>query len=679
VAVRARAAEQRLGEVVVTAPPEGASAAPARDPTAFATIVDTRSAPTEVETLAEVLGDAVGVQVRHFGGPGDLTTVSIRGASAGQVQVYLDGVPLSRANNEVVNLADLPLDAVDHVEVYRGTTPLAFAQSAPGGVVNIVTRRPGPVPLGGGSVSYGSFTTRKADLLASTAAGAWDLLGFAHYLGSQGDFRFTNDFGTSANPADDREETRQNNAFNLGNLTTRAAYHPPGPLSAALTADSFFKDEGAPGVGNLQALDASVRTLRQLANLDLKLTPLGGLPLDASANGYVLYQRQAFDDPHGEVALEPTDTDDRTLVGGAQTVMRGQLGKHQIPGLLLAMSDESFQPNDRLKPGGSGPARTRLRGTFAVEDEILAFDERVSILPGVRWELFRDDFPGDPSVPARFAASGVQNHDFVSPRVGLRAAPRPWLTFLANWGQYAREPNLQELFGSRSDRGIVIGNPRLKAETGTNRDVGFRLTPPARGPLSDAALEFAYFDNSIDDLIILVQNSQSVARPENVASATITGEETALRARWWRRIGLSANYTHQQALDESNVTFLAGKQLPGRPADEAFVHTELSWSPAAPLPLGRVSDRFWPGRVFYEVNYAADNFLDRANVRRVAARTLQDVGLELALPGTRWRLLLEGKNIGDDHTRDVLNFPLPGRAFYATVSWGFGGGADARP
>jgi hypothetical protein len=30
-----------------------------------------------------------------------------------------------------VNLADLPLDAVDHVEIFRGTTPLAFAQSGP--------------------------------------------------------------------------------------------------------------------------------------------------------------------------------------------------------------------------------------------------------------------------------------------------------------------------------------------------------------------------------------------------------------------------------------------------------------------------------------------------------------------------------------------------------------------
>ena len=54
---RARAADDRrdepLGEVVVTAPPVREEAA-GRDPTAFATVVDTRSAPSRVETLAEI-------------------------------------------------------------------------------------------------------------------------------------------------------------------------------------------------------------------------------------------------------------------------------------------------------------------------------------------------------------------------------------------------------------------------------------------------------------------------------------------------------------------------------------------------------------------------------------------------------------------------------------------------
>src|SRR5262245_5208948 len=157
-------ADDRLGEVVVTGPAVRDDAARANAPTAFASVIDARAAPTSVETLADALEDSVGVQVRRFGGLGDFTTVSVRGFSPRQVQVYLDGVPLSRADNETVDLSDLPLDATERVEVYRGTTPLRFAQAAPGGVINVVTRRPGSAPVTAASASYGSFETRKVDL-----------------------------------------------------------------------------------------------------------------------------------------------------------------------------------------------------------------------------------------------------------------------------------------------------------------------------------------------------------------------------------------------------------------------------------------------------------------------------------------------------------------------------------
>src|SRR4030095_16512034 len=124
----------RLPEVVVTAPPIRTTTPSPRDPTAFSTIVETREAATSVETLTDVLAPTAGVQVRRFGGLGDFSTVSVRGFSPGQVQIYLDGVPLSRADNEVVNLGDLPLDALERIDLYRGVPPLAFAPAGPGGV-----------------------------------------------------------------------------------------------------------------------------------------------------------------------------------------------------------------------------------------------------------------------------------------------------------------------------------------------------------------------------------------------------------------------------------------------------------------------------------------------------------------------------------------------------------------
>jgi len=86
-------------------------------PTAFATTIDPADDASTVDTVADVLSDAAGVTVRRLGGPGDLSILSIRGSSANEVQIYLDGIPLSRARNETVNLSNLPLDSLERVEV----------------------------------------------------------------------------------------------------------------------------------------------------------------------------------------------------------------------------------------------------------------------------------------------------------------------------------------------------------------------------------------------------------------------------------------------------------------------------------------------------------------------------------------------------------------------------------
>ena len=133
---------------------------------------------------------------------------------------------------------------MERVEVYRGSTPLRFAQAGPGGVINVVTRSPGSTPVTAASASYGSFETRKVDLTRSASDGNWDYLVFGHYLGTKGNFTFTEDNGTPENPADDREVTRINNDFNLGSLTARVGWRPYDGVSFALTSDTFWRDRG---------------------------------------------------------------------------------------------------------------------------------------------------------------------------------------------------------------------------------------------------------------------------------------------------------------------------------------------------------------------------------------------------------------------------------------------------
>jgi iron complex outermembrane receptor protein len=663
------AAEERLPEIVVTAPAiRDETPAPA-DPTAFASVIETREAATTVETLADALADTVGVQVRRFGGLGDFSTVSIRGFSPGQVQVYLDGVPLSRADNETVNLSDLPLDAVDHVEVYRGTTPLAFAQSGPGGVVNVVTRRPEGAPLAAASASYGSFDTRKGTIAVGNSHGAWDGLLFAQYLGSQGDFDFTNRTPAAQNPQE-FQDTRINNAFDQGNLTARLVYRGT-PLTVAVTADSFAKSQGLPGRGEVQSKTAHQDTFRQVADVTVGLAPSGPFSIGAEAKLYGLHQEQTFESH--DLKYGASDNDDTSTTVGGQLVLRGSVGAHHVPGLLLASGVERFVSHDAiggqtLRPGTS-PPRTRARLTLAGEDEILLLGDRVSVVPSVRWELYRDVFPGDPRLKIP-GPSGSKTQDFVSPRLGLRADLGSGTTLLANGGRSARIPNLTELFGTS---GTIRGNPDLRPETATSWDLGFRFRSPwTNDVVTAASFEYAYFSSDVDDVIVFVPSTQNLFRAMNLDAATIRGHETSLRLAFVDRVLLTTNYTHQDALDASDDPNFNGNQLPGRPADEAYARLELVWSPERPLPLGAIGARLWPGKVWYDVDLIADNFLDPANRMPVGSRELHGVGLDLTLPWWGLRFAAEAKNITDDQTEDAAGFPLPGRTLFFTISYGFG-------
>jgi len=627
------------------------------DPTIYATVLDTTQSPTKVDTLADALGSSVGVRVRRFGGMGDFATASIRGFSPGQVQVYFDGVPLSRSDGEVVNLSDLPLDLVERVEVYRGQTPLGFSQSGPGGIINIVPRTP-KEGMTGVSGSYGSLGTGKADVVHAGQKGRWSYLGFLHYFSTKGDFTYPSDNGTPENPNDDQIVTRVNNQSTLGDLTARVGYQLADRLQLRLTSDSFGREEGVPGLGNVQAENTSLSTVRQLLHLDADLDESPSLPLEANAGVYMRYQNENFDDRYGEIFL-PEIVDTRTLLGGGQAMVRGNLWNWLRPGAFVALGHESFAQTNELAPDLSPPDRSRLRTTVAGENEFLFWKDRVSVVGSVRWEGFRD----------ALEAGQSSTRDFTSPRGSFRFSPWEWVSVRGNLGQYARMPSLTELFGTS---GVFRGNPDLRPEVALNRDIGVTLQGGPWRMLDRLTVEVVYFDNHIDDLILLVQKGQRIVQPVNIGEASVDGEELSIETGWWNRVGLSLNYTHLNARDESDVTFTRGNQLPSLPSNQAFTHFDLTWSPLRPLPVGAWAARAWPGRLFYDLDFIGANFLDQANLREVPSRVRHRVGIQLALPIRGLEVTFEVHNAGNNQTRDLLNFPVPGRTFYGTLSWGFG-------
>lgn len=666
-----------IGEVVVVE--DAPAAAPTTgdlDATGFATVIRTDELPSRVATVPEVLDQAAGVTVRQYGGPGSFSTMSIRGSSAEQVVIYLDGIQLNRAQSGVVNLADIPLDTIEKIEIYRGTSPAKFGAAGIGGVVNIVTKKEKEPLTARAAYTFGSFQTHKGDLALGTSADSWYANLFYTRMQSRGDFEFKDNRGTTYTRSDDRWTHRRNNDFTSDSLLAKAGLDLPGLFSLDVQSDLFKKREGIPGIENYQSEHARLRTFRALNRVRLSRRDLFVPGLDAAFTLSCSFQRQKFKDPEDEIGLGRQDNRDDTENLTAGLVLSWLAGRSHNITLLAEVSRETYESRDRLAAnvpdstvtpishlyGFTGQARAATRTdpgsdeqkrrtwTAAIEDEIYLFGDRVLIAPSLKYTRCENDFQGTlPFSATPIAPGGDSTEDLLTRKLGLAVFPCDVLTIKANVGRYHRLPNFYELFG---DRGAVVGNTDLVPEDSLNWDVGLTLQgTPLPSLIRSCTLEYSWFSSEVDNLILFIQNSQRTSIARNISRARITGHELfwQVRLRW--PVRLSGNYTVQDARDRSSVAYWRGNRLPGRPRYELFNRTEI------------FSDCL---TLFHEVEFVGRCFLDRANLREISGRTFQNAGLSWK-PTGKTLCTVEVKNFTDRHGEDVAGYPLPGRSFYATV------------
>jgi iron complex outermembrane receptor protein len=637
----------------------------------FARSYDVSQSYGRLRSTADLLAGGVGVHVRQFGGLGSFSAVSIRGSASSQVAFYLDGVPLNQAQYGVVNAADLPIEALGRIEVFRGGAPLAF--DAPGGgVVQLLSREDGRT-WARASVGVGSFDTRKSDGAFGVTRGRTSGLVVGQYLESRGDFPYHDDNDTDVQTGDDENARRANNAFVARAWTGRLATSS-GPVTLSLVHDRLAKAQGTPGTGGNTALAAGLRIDRALTGLLVRPAPgraptARGVVLDPSLLAYAVRHRDRFVDPLRELTGSRVDSDERTTRDGARLVLRaGPLpGDHALE-LAAEARRERFTPRTNVPAPSVGPTRTREFVALGAEDCWSPGQGRLDLTAQVRREATFDAFPAGSPYPGALPTPAVarttrQTRATLGARVDvLRATGRAGgLRGSASW--LGRTPSLEELFGHR---GGVHGNPLARPERLATHDAGLVANLELRG---GGALpgwleaQVAAYRTDATDLLVYVQTSAQTSVAQNVDAARLEGLELAARAGWKCGLAADLSWTRQWTRDEGEATFWRGRALPGRPAHEASLR--LSYARAAWRPFG-------------ELHVVGRHFLDRANLQSPPGRALVDLGLAVA-PGTgALEATLEARNLTDRRVFDFGGYPLPGRSLFAGLRVRFDG-KDGRP
>ncbi len=120
------------------------------------------------KTLGEVLNTTVGTTI--IGANNNLgtnQTVSIRGASAGNVLILVDGVPVNDPS-VITNYFDLnffTIDQIERIEILKGGQSVLYGSDAVAGVINIISKKAGGKPCNlSAGITSGSYDTWKENV-----------------------------------------------------------------------------------------------------------------------------------------------------------------------------------------------------------------------------------------------------------------------------------------------------------------------------------------------------------------------------------------------------------------------------------------------------------------------------------------------------------------------------------
>jgi vitamin B12 transporter len=106
------------------------------------TVIDrARIAAASGRTLAELLAGESGVQFWSNGGLGKSASVSLRGLESRHTLLLIDGVRYGSATLGTPSWDNIPLDAIERIEIVRGPMSGLYGSDAVGGVVQIFTHR----------------------------------------------------------------------------------------------------------------------------------------------------------------------------------------------------------------------------------------------------------------------------------------------------------------------------------------------------------------------------------------------------------------------------------------------------------------------------------------------------------------------------------------------------------
>jgi outer membrane receptor protein involved in Fe transport len=487
-------------------------------------------------TILDTLKNSTGVSVvdeRGSYGSSSSNAVVIRGMGGdgpARVMIMVDGMPANSPGSGIFEWNSLNMDSVERIEILRGPSSALYGSTAMGGVVNIITRDPRATSGFNTSLKlrYGRYNSQDVSLYHT---GSFGKLGYALTAGLMATHGFNAYPRRSPSPsyrftrAVGKEEVVKN--YTAG-VKLRYSFDSSTDLSFSADANDYSRTGRYQG-GEFDKRDYALYLHKHLSMMvalhkDFRvLDSRAALRVDLIDNDY---------DSGSSTTLRFTNRAPNKLWSWNFDLTNTMtLGRHT----LTFGTSAYWGSQSRRYLYFANPLILRQRGgeqmNFAVflQDEIAFWDNKLIIIPGLRYDYWRTNGYDYNSQVNVFEDYSWMKNTYLSPKLGLRYDPFDGFFILrANYGEGFRVGTLDDRFGSFPGTGaLYIGNNDLDPEVSRTVDLGIELNPTDKWNFSLTAYH-TIAKNYIDNVPIDPTGYDpyiNVYQKQNIGRVKITGLE----------------------------------------------------------------------------------------------------------------------------------------------------------
>ncbi len=571
------------------------------------------------QTLPDALQDVPGLNVVQTGGPGEQTSVFMRGTDSNHVKVLVDGIDVGDPSSPVgaFDFGQFLTPDIDRIEVLRGPQSGLYGSDAIGGVINIITKSgSGPAQFAA-DVEGGSFDT------FNQAGGVSGSTGPFHYAA---DIEHFYSGATPVTPLDllTPGEARLDDSYDNVTGSTKLGYDVTDNFDLGLVARYT----------NTQLLFTGDNFNNFPSTPDTTHDETDTLQYYTRGTGHLVLFDGFFEQTVGLAYSSISSTDFSPDGPPTTSYYSGDRVKLDWQGNLRFSSDEilvlgaEYDRDEIRQPVSAGTATAS------------GYAELQSTLGGNFFNTISVRYDDN----NQFGSAATYR---VAPAYFI---PKTGTKLKASIGTGFKAPTLSQLYENFPSYGF-FGNPNLKPETSLGYDFGFEQS------LLDDKVQFGatYFRNNIKNLIDVNStfiSSMPIYSYANVGRAETDGVESFASWQPVQSLTLRADYTFTEANDE-----ILNEELLRRPKHKASL--DAKWQATSKLSFD--ADLLYVGPW---IDITRDVLTPEEET--APGYMTANIAADYAICD---RLTIYGRvdNLFDAHYQDPVGFLHPSRGFYAGI------------